>query len=844
MSDKAWLKRSASAAPHRLAIKQSTNDRQNLPATPSRPHDASPQSILLLQQMHGNRAVQRLLSGQTEPGAGPAQARRQSKENPDASQEAKAHSVTGDFEAGAEIEAQLAARKGSGQPLPDATRSQMEAKFGADFANVRLHTDGEANRLNRQLSAQAFTHGADIYFDSTKYAPQSRAGQKLLAHELTHVVQQSGASQSGNKASTKSHLGANRVRPAGAAPRLRRQPAIQRYTLVDSEDYQRVTYIDPDGKTKEEKAEEHAQMKGEMFREQHFFSKNVKGKKKNTYRRNFKMGHYDKKPNLRVADDGNLALAEQGFPKVFYANPALIDASNAKLAGIDSKIRLNKNSAKQLEVPVPNSKKKRTKELVMVEPSVVGDKTPVEDLMLAVDECHLVANEVAQIGSLTSQVVFQGPKDARPQATFLRYNDSLEPTKPGTLRVSSVVGDPTQHPSARDLVEHMERAPGPEAPQTDLDRDKQALDKLRKKFKKALNKDLITEAGLKYLAAPETPASAVQEVEERLRGKKKELPVKLTGIDVYHIVKRHQAFVGVMNYGRMRKPEHAKTFSERSQALGVNQYARPEVGEAFAVFENTVEELGDEDTGRRVNVDFGKETETDALILEKELALKKFAGGVHQIATRELKNLKSNSWGWHMAGVVARSGEDAVTLENYNRTTVAKRMKNALWEDIAKDYKNFLKNDNVKGKVGQAKTPSARIKALQDEAKRVIALDEEARQKYGKVKKLDVQENISDTEGPGKHLSRKLWYFDIYGPVKKSGDQTFYDRWASGDVNPIVLRLTGDADPDFKKTMLKKLDEHLSPKTLKESAPKLYKQLEMATTKVEVAEVYQEVMAG
>lgn len=96
----------------------------------------------------------------------------------------------GSFEAGADVEEKLNASRGSGSPLPETLRTDMEASFGADFSNVRLHTGSEAGVLNRQLNAQAFTHGQDIYIGEGKYDPGSSQGRHLLAHELTHVVQQ------------------------------------------------------------------------------------------------------------------------------------------------------------------------------------------------------------------------------------------------------------------------------------------------------------------------------------------------------------------------------------------------------------------------------------------------------------------------------------------------------------------------------------------------------------------------------------------------------------------------------------------------------------------------------
>src|SRR5438094_848389 len=71
----------------------------------------------------------------------------------------------------------------------------MESRFNADFSGVRIHTGSHAQGLSTQIHAQAFTHGNDIYFNSGKYSPNTASGGQLLAHELTHTIQQ-GASVS------------------------------------------------------------------------------------------------------------------------------------------------------------------------------------------------------------------------------------------------------------------------------------------------------------------------------------------------------------------------------------------------------------------------------------------------------------------------------------------------------------------------------------------------------------------------------------------------------------------------------------------------------------------------
>jgi hypothetical protein len=95
---------------------------------------------------------------------------------------------------------------GRGRPLDDDVRGRMEQSFGANFSDVRVHADRTADLINRRIQAAAFTTGSDIYFSAGRYNPSSRGGQELLAHELTHVVQQGAGS-------------------------VRRRPVLQRYSL-------------------------------------------------------------------------------------------------------------------------------------------------------------------------------------------------------------------------------------------------------------------------------------------------------------------------------------------------------------------------------------------------------------------------------------------------------------------------------------------------------------------------------------------------------------------------------------------------------------------------------------
>ena len=193
------------------------------------PRRASPAQILSLQRAVGNRAVSRLLASvapessrsvvQARLTVGPAgdryeqeaeraaeqvmkipapSNRRPGLQRQEDEEEVQAKSVVqrqadAGFEADAQLESRLAAQKGGGSPLPDEVRTSMEPRFGADFGGVRVHTDVESVQMAHELNAQAFTHGGDIYFGAGRYNPGSDEGKQLVAHELTHTIQQGAA---------------------------------------------------------------------------------------------------------------------------------------------------------------------------------------------------------------------------------------------------------------------------------------------------------------------------------------------------------------------------------------------------------------------------------------------------------------------------------------------------------------------------------------------------------------------------------------------------------------------------------------------------------------------------
>lgn len=98
---------------------------------------------------------------------------------------------------------------GAGRPLEPAVREFMEPRFGADLGEVRVHTGGEAQRSARELNARAYTLGHHVVFGASEYRPESPGGRLLLAHELTHVLQQAAGRTGSVQRSAADTAGAN-----------------------------------------------------------------------------------------------------------------------------------------------------------------------------------------------------------------------------------------------------------------------------------------------------------------------------------------------------------------------------------------------------------------------------------------------------------------------------------------------------------------------------------------------------------------------------------------------------------------------------------------------------------
>lgn len=165
-------------------------------------HSPAANPILNLQRTAGNRAVQKMLGvAPTKPGLRVSQ--------PGEPEEVEAERISRRVAGVSDAEAGMAPRQaddvaspdrdssvnlGPGRPLDASLRKDMEAHLGHDLSGVRIHADAQAAQSARSLDARAYTVGKDVVFAGGEYAPEKKEGKRLLAHELTHVIQQ-GASR-------------------------------------------------------------------------------------------------------------------------------------------------------------------------------------------------------------------------------------------------------------------------------------------------------------------------------------------------------------------------------------------------------------------------------------------------------------------------------------------------------------------------------------------------------------------------------------------------------------------------------------------------------------------------
>lgn len=467
--------------------------------------------------------------------------------------------------------------RGGGRPLTPALRAEMSGAFGADFAAVRVHDDARADGMSRSLDALAFTTGPDIYFRRGAFDPGGAPGRRLLAHELAHVVHQARA-------------------PAAA-------PVIQRYTIVDSrKDIDSVEWT-----------ADHTfvhQARGEAL-DDFLVSPTA-----DTARIASHSGEAG--VSLRVSDDSQLAVEELGpstmkQAKAYYSTAARVADSNEKLAAVGSPFEMVPHDADALTLTTPEGSINLVKVLPRNKLTPKGtQRTPSPDQAEVTEGLGMFARQqcIELAEAITGRA--QGGKEA-----YLKLDEGLDDGLDGmrhlleTVPLRGVRTDANAG-TIRTFIEDLD-ALAEHPLGAAIVRD------IRPHFielKRCLDSDVTPSDALRTMLAEYLAIDTADEIPELAK-----IGV-LAAFDA-NIARVHETVRQFAVYDRLKQLEQVSETGEQEEAradvmdaLGIDEYASPEVGEAYRI---------------------------------------KYLGG------------REGEWNYHWAGVVARSGLDTVTLENYTR---------------------------------------------------------------------------------------------------------------------------------------------------------------------------------
>ncbi len=717
------------------------------------PNLAPSTALIALQNGLGNRAVQRLISrsAQTLPAVGPDGG-----------------------EAEPEIQRQIENTQTGGYRLDQTTQDKFGPALGADFGNVRIHTDDRADHLNRSLSAKAFTHGNHVYFTKGAYNPQSENGQKLIAHELTHVVQQ----------------GQAKPNRAGAVQRTvssdTGQGVIQRYSVVQPENYTR--------RVRGKKAAK-PQMFNEMFLKQRLDTSVVDDLLNNerTYNLNSEEGHFEQKPPLKVSQNGLLAMEHTtDQPKVFYADSTLVQSSRNTLEDIGSMVTLEPHTNKKLKVPkTPDAPVEgQVNELIMVSPA---KSDPMSVALMDANQCDAVASKI--IGSSIKTIAIG--KDL----TF--YPDSFRMDDTGTLAAKSL-NSMKNGDTAYEFSSNFKKHAKPE-PELTIDKG------IRKKFQKIIKAGGISDFVLTELSHPRTPDHVIEQVYQAHKGKKTATRPRATPIVNY--IKSHRDIPALKKYGETYRSDTIPP------ELGLNKDAEPEVGEAFSIVRSGEDvPLVDDNGVYEGNLDF-----TSTSSIEQGNAL----GDLQNIqgAGQKLNYLRASihtnfkrgmTFNEHHAAVVAKDASDTVTFENYNRAVELRNLFGQTWDRLAGDFPEFnakIQDDIEEVRQDTDSDPQIKLYNVREAKKReLLKLKNNLTATVG-LTSVQLQTNL-DTKN-----KNAMWYFGMYGPKNKlnpdNTKQSFNEVWENSIANPVTVRTTAalgvGSRTEFKRKAQEAVDHKKQP---------------------------------
>jgi hypothetical protein len=541
--------------------------------------------------------------------------------------------------------AQPPAEKGAGAPLPGPVRAKMEAAFGADLADVRVHQDERA----AAMGAQAYAEGPNLHFAPGQYDPHGAAGQELLGHELAHVVQQrAGRVAAGPQAkggtpvvedaaleSEADAVGARAARGeaagiAAGGTQIAR-PVVQGYFKIKREDFagRKVTAAEDTRFSAQEKVGE-----GESYLKEDGTTNIVRAALAQI-------------AGLRISGDGKLAMEDGGGgsrqSKSFFIDPTMIDGCNANLEKAGSHYRLEAAGGR---LTLPDAKGGAH---ALVE--VIGVNVKSKHKGDALDgpvNCDEMGGAVAGWGQDANKRLLlegQAAKDTPRWENEEGHRAAAYVNEYGK-RKDDWTGKRSGAAKASQYAQPTKGAPIESKTYT-IRVTTDSVDDLRKLF-------VAVKINWNACAVDDksgTVTASVSELQrEQLVAKRDEGGAHVTAVETIAEVplKQDSGPLGLaaaladqrdqiaQEYGTM--PDAKK--DEVAERLGVNQFAKPAVGDAFVTFATGAKrnEGGVSDPKGKVT-DFASGTKVDA------------------------------KWGQHWGGVVAKSsdGADYVTLENYDR---------------------------------------------------------------------------------------------------------------------------------------------------------------------------------
>lgn len=501
-------------------------------------------------------------------------------------------------------------------------------------------------------------------------------------------------------------------------------------------------------------------------------------------------------PPLRVSDDGMMAVEnvtqDENEVRSFYTTDSILHQSNQRLTDVNSKARLAPDSTNVIKVPTdpsnPRGAGMQRRTLRAVRPTGAGGGA-FGAAVNGASECNVVAEQI--IGQESNQQgvgIFSGTGGTVAQKQFkFKHEDALtSDLTPGDF--SGVVSGGHGDESEMDTLQGM-----------DITVDRTVLRNFQRTHAVKLANGAIGDRVAERYAYRGTPLAARQEIDERIR-----LDQPVSNILGRSIIRRHQESKPVLDYGRMTPGDRRN----RSRDVGVNSFAMPEVGEAYGAFTQSLSGIVPMDNNNREvrggfdiqNESPGDRDRINQMLDPTHAATANRVGDFLRIAANTLTNIQGGLWTWHYAAVVAKSGTDMVTLENYNRETADRGAKaealQAMWQALSVTYAHY-----VDGAITGRPNDQSRIQALQQKLQAEVGALNGGLQRF-----------VQAPDEAGGMANGDRWYFQMYGPANKGGvDQSFHNEWTSagGFVNPITVRTGAEASPQFREAMVTQLNTFL-----------------------------------